>query len=282
MPHDFTQLSTFQKCPESYRLKYVTQIRKRKEEAEGQPKYFGIGIHAGLEAYYQGKPGEMAARFSAAYPKPFVEDELLYVPKNGLEILAAYPAYAARMDTDWKVLGTEVQGTVDLANGYPYQVKMDLVIELPSGIWFVDHKTTSKSLTDPKYWNSFEPNGQLTGYTAFCQSQYGQCSGGIINAIQLGYRKRAYRGEPPGFHFDFQRQVFNRTPDQVTDWKLRIMRTIDRLESTVKSGLWEKHEGMCSYCEYRDLCLVVGDEQVQSVLYESHDPYQYLKEELAA
>ena len=39
----------------------------------------------------------------------------------------------------------------------------------------------------------------------------------IVNALKVGFRQRAYKGEPAGFHCEFQRQIFNRNKDQVED-----------------------------------------------------------------
>jgi hypothetical protein len=278
LPLDHSQTSCFLQCPERYHQKYVNQLRKLKEGVYDQPRLFGQAIHNGLEAYYLGQsPQAITDCFLAVYPKAPDPSEAVLLPEHGISALTRYQAWAKQQDKDWKVLSVEVVDQFELAPGYPYLVKIDLIIETPMGILFVDHKTTQKYLGED-YWRSFDPNGQLTGYAAYCFQKYGQCSGGYINAISLGVRKRASPKGPAGFWVEFQRQIFNRTQEQIEDWKLRIMRTMDRLKATKESGLWEKNESLCVWCEFNQLCVSVDNPGVREVLYESHDPYEYLKE----
>jgi hypothetical protein len=158
-------------------------------------------------------------------------------------------------------------------------VKIDLIVKKQGCVYFVDHKTTGKAF-NWTYWSRFEPNPQITAYTAYCQAKFGECSGGIINAIRFGHRKRAYKGEPAGFYWEFQRQLFNRNRDQVQAWKEDTLRWVKSLEEAkVKaSNVWMKNEGQCGYCSYKEVCISCNDEQIKQQLYERVNPMEYLND----
>lgn len=273
---DHSRLSTFQTCPERYRLHYVEGLRKITEGPLESPREFGRAIHAALAVYYRtGKEPEARAAFLKAYPAPLDPADLARTPENGLLLLQDYWGQYRTVDAGWKVLAVEVHEQVELGMAQLWEVKMDLVIENEQGVWGVDHKTTASTFRE-QYWRQFDPNGQISGYTYYLTKKYGQCSGMIVNGIRMGFRKRAYQGEPAGFYAEFQRQIFNRTGRQLEDWKRNTQAATARLEATT---VWEKNEGACVYCEYQELCRSVNDEQVRETLYERGDPLAYLKED---
>lgn len=279
MPFDFSQVETFLSCPEKYKLKYLDGLKKVKEDVYSQPKLFGQAFHDGMKAYYLRQGLEAAkASFLATYPAVLESKEVLYTPANGLKLVESYMNYADPIEQEWEVLAVEQVIEFELAPGVPWIVKPDLIVRNVGGIWAMDHKTTTKSLRSMDYWRGWENHGQITSQTLGVKSVYGQCSGVIINGIHIGYRKNMYKGEPAGFNWDFQRNPFNRTPEQIEDWTKRTILTIQRLKATVKSGAWEKHDTMCLYCEFLDLCASTDNPGVREVLYETDDPLAYLKE----
>lgn len=273
---DYTQTSTFLACPERYRLRYLEKIRKIKEGDIEAPKRFGEAIHAALECKYTKQPLESAlAAFAQIYPASLDPMDLSRTPETGAALIRAYWNHYEE-DASFEILDVEKVLEHPL-NGFKWQAKVDAVVRTAGGIWGLEHKTTGKTFSE-FYWKSFEPNSQLSGQSWLIQKAYGQCSGIIVNALKMGFRKRAYKGEVAGFHYDFQRQRFNRTPQQIQDWMARMTKTMQRIESLEPTDVWEKHEGQCGWCEYRELCLSCGDEQVKDVLYEPYNSYAYLEE----
>lgn len=280
MSYDNSQLQTFKDCPEKYRLRYLEGLKKREEGVDEHDKEFGKAIHAGLEAYYKkASMVEVKKAFSDNYPLQLNGEDLAKTQANGLLLLDGYAKHYAEQDKQWTVKAVEVADEFELAPGILFTVKIDLVVEQQGCIYFVDHKTTGKTF-NWAYWGQFEPNSQLSAYTAYCQAKYGECSGGIINAIQLGYRQRAYKGEPAGFHYGFQRQLFNRNQSQIKAWKEDTKGWINRLEATKEDegGPWLKNEGQCRFCSYKEICISVNDEQVKEQLYEKVNPKEYLND----
>ena len=281
MVYDNSKLQTFKDCPEKYRLKNILGLKKREEGHEEHDKNFGKAIHAGLELHYKGKSlDEIKEAFSKDYMVQLNEEDKAKTQENGLTLLEAYIKHYTQEDKKWTIKAVEVADTFEIAPGLPFMVKIDLVVEQQGCIYFVDHKTTGKAF-NWTYWGQFEPNPQITAYTAYCQSKFGECSGGIINALQLGLRQRAYKGEPPGFHFEFQRQLFNRNRQQVEAWKQDTLYWIKHIEQEQKGNgnndTWRKNEGQCRFCSFKEICISCADEQIIEQLYEVTNPNDYLE-----
>ena len=216
--------------------------------------------------------------FKKNYPEQLNSEDFAKTQENGLILLEAYVKHYKEEDKGWTIKAIEVTDTFKI-DEIDFTVKIDLVVEKQGCIYFVDHKTTGKSF-NWAYWARFEPNPQITAYTAYCQSKFGECSGGIINAIRLGHRQRAYKGEPAGFYYEFQRQLFNRNRDQVGAWKEDALKWVASLEEAKRdtSNVWRKNEGQCGYCSYKEVCISCNDEQIINQLYERINPEEYLND----
>lgn len=279
MSYDNSQLQTFKDCPEKYRLKMVEKLKKIEEGRDEHDKNFGKAIHSALESYYKGDTLDACkTAFKNDYPEQLNSDDLAKTQENGLTLIEAYIEHYKVEDKSLEIVSVEVKDTFKVGD-IDFTVKIDLVVKKQGCIYFVDHKTTGKTF-NWTYWSRFEPNPQLTAYTAYCQAKYGECSGGIINAIKFGHRTRAYKGEPAGFHYEFQRQLFNRNRDQVQAWKEDTLRWVAILEEAKRetSNVWRKNEGACGYCSYKEICISCADSQIIEQLYEKHDPTGYLND----
>lgn len=279
MSYDNSQLQTYKDCPERYRLRYVEGLSKIEEGRDEHDKNFGKAIHSALESHYKGGSLEAStALFKAAYPDQLSDEDFAKTQENGVKLIEAYAKHYANEDKSFEVLGVEVQDTFKVGK-IDFTVKIDLIIRKQGCIYFMDHKTTGKTF-NWSYWSRFEPNPQITAYTAYCQSKYGECSGGIINALRFGHRQRAYKGEPAGFYYEFQRQLFNRNKDQVEAWKKDTMLWVASLEEAKRdtSNVWKKNEGQCGYCSFKEVCISCNDEQIINQLYERVNPLEYLND----
>lgn len=283
MLYDNSKLQCFKNCPESYRLKYLRCLKKVEEGDESHDRNFGSAVHAGLEAHYKGERLDLVkSAFSNKCPIQLEQIDLAKTQENGLVLLEAYIKHYAEEDKKWTIKSVEVADTFKLTDDIEFQVKIDLVVEQQGCIYFVDHKTTGKAF-NWNYWGQFEPNSQITAYTAYCKAKYGECSGGIINGIQFGYRTRAYKGEPAGFHYEFQRQLFNRNQGQIEAWKwdtLDWVHSLNKKSNELSKGenVWLKNEGQCRFCSYKPICISCADESVIESLYERVNPNEYLNE----
>ena len=290
--YDHSSLQAYKNCPESYRLKYVEHLKKRVEAEEEHDKNFGRAIHAALELLYKsnkaGKPLSRAdyhAAFEKEYPVCLDVTDLAKTPESGLLLLDKYAEHYGKEDSEMEILAVEVTDTFPIGKTndgetVEFTVKIDLIVKKQGCVYFMDHKTTGRSFSWD-YWAQFDPNAQITAYAAYCMYKYGECSGGIINALRFGHRQRAYKGEPAGYYQEFQRNIINRNPAQIAAWKGDTINWIqsvraDKVFVPAKES-WGKNEGACRYCSYKEVCLSVNDEQVIEQLYEKTDSMSYLK-----
>lgn len=279
MIYDSSSLQAFKDCPERYRLAYVLGLKKRTEGVENIDLNFGKAIHSGLEAHYTGKDEREA--FTKEFGTIVAPDEKVKTLENGLLLIDAYIKHYEQEDKAFEVLEVEQPDKVVLTDGIEFIVKRDMVIKQQGCIYVLEHKTTKKAFSWD-YWSRFEPNAQVSAQAYSCAKKYGECSGVIINAIKCGFRERAYKGEPAGFHCAFQRQIFNRNQAQLEDWKQKtedwISRIEDKIECDCKYG-WLKNEGQCVYCQFKEICTSLQDECVVEQLYEkAENPFAYLGE----
>lgn len=276
---DNSSLQAYKDCPERYRLRNVLGLKKIEEGRDEHDKNFGKAIHSGLEALYKGKTLiDAKEAFKADYPDQQNSEDFAKTQENGLILLEAYQKHYVNEDKQIEILSVEVHDTFKIGE-IDFSVKIDLVVRKQGCVYFVDHKTTGKAF-NWTYWSRFEPNPQITAYTAYCKAKYGECSGGIINAIRFGHRQRAYKGEPAGFYYEFQRQLFNRNQDQIKAWESDTTQWVTSLNESKKDSnvVWRKNEGQCGYCSFKEVCNSCADEQIINQLYEVINPMEYLND----
>lgn len=265
----YSEKERFNGCPFGYRLEYIDKLVKQEEGSDANDKNWGQAIHKGLELHYNGKSfEEVVEGFKGIYPVNLSDDDLSKTVESGVECLRQYASYYKELDKNWKILGTEIVGKLKFADE-EHELHIDMIAEnlQGGGIYFWDHKTSGKRATTT-YWKSYELSGQLSRYTQFVVEKYGQCSGVIINNIVAGYRKKKYKGEPAGSHFSFERQIFNRTKEQLKYWKESEMQWLDLIEHCKLYNIFPKAlNKLCAWCQYYELCLSNNDEQIKQLLY---------------
>jgi len=281
---DNTQLNTYKSCPFQYLLRYKSGYKRREEGVAEHHASFGSAIHKGLEAIYNGKTALATdVAFASEYPTQLDETDLAKTQENGLILLQAYNRWRVSMDSDLEILSVEKPFTFQAAPGHDYLIKPDLVVRKRSTqeIYGLDHKTTEKSLKSNRYWNQFDPSDSITSYCAGIEAEFGSCGGLWINALSCGYRKKKYKGEPAGFHYDFQRQLFTRTAHQVEQWRIDLAWWLAQKRETERSQHWGKNApGACYFCSFRPICQAGWNpehdaEQIE-VLYEvMENPLEY-------
>ena len=268
----YSEKEAFNNCPYKYKLQHEG-LAKQIEGSDAHDKNWGAGIHSGLEALYRSEGWDaVIGAFLQEYPANLDERDLSKTVESGKTTLEQYAKYYKEQDKNWEVLSTEEKGSVNIG-GEDHDLHIDLVArnKQSGDIYLWDHKTTGKTAS-PTYWRGFELSGQLTRYCVYVIEKYGSCAGAIINNIAVGHRQRMYKGEPAGFWCKFERQLFNRTPQQVKFWRESDEDWMWQIEQCKKADRWPKALGkLCAWCEYYELCLASGDEQIKELLYEVKD-----------
>lgn len=280
MELDYSQLQTYQYCPQRYYLKYVLGLKKREIDESNIDRAFGESVHNGLASYYKGSdlPAILGA-FDEFEDLPPEVGEMHKTKENGKKLLTSYVEHYLPIDKEMEILAVEEKGSIDIS-GINWICKIDTIVRLRGNIYVLEHKTTKNIRYN--YFASYNPNTQVSSYTEYVKQKYGQCSGCIINVLQTGFRQRAYRGEPAGFYSKFQREIVNRTAEQLEDFKENVALWVKRMGGEKDYG---KNEGACHQfrgCEFKELCLtskgIEVDGEIVDVLYEKGDPFGYLKE----
>lgn len=274
MEIDYSQLECYKACPRKYYNKYKQCLRKQVEDIRDVDTKFGKAIHSGLEEFYKTWTLEpMYAGFLKHFSVNFKGENVKTV-EHGLKALELYYNQYVLQDKDFEILDTEVFDSVILDNGIKYLVKIDLVFKHMNNVYFMDHKTTGR-LT-PHWWDNFDLSSQLTGYTYYTKKKYGQCSGGWVNAINVGFRSRKYKDEPAGFYCKFERDIFNRNKEQIENWERELLIWTDRLTNDKDFPMTTSSCSNYRGCSFKQLCVSVYDESLMDSMYETYDPIAYL------
>jgi hypothetical protein len=194
--------------------------------------------------------------------------------EHGKKTMQEYYNTYAKNDKEFKILDIEVNNSIILPNDLKYIVKIDLVYEHRDNIYFMDHKTTSRMT--PNWWDQFDLSTQITGYTYYVKKKYGQCSGGQLNAVQVGYRSRKYKDEPAGFYCKLERNISCRNKEQLERWEKDLYSWVDRLNNDTSFPMTTSSCTSYRGCAYKELCISVDDESIEANEYEKYNPLEYL------
>ena len=252
--HSHSSTQRFNTCPYAYKLSKLDGLVRTAYQLESNDREWAIAGHRGLHAYYTG--GNPVAAFSAAYPTDLDPIEKVWTREGGIRTLEAYAERYDLARDQWDILEAEldnrVEGEDEASEGH---VIIDLVTRHRSSgsVYFWDHKFKHKlnQFTGRQY----ELDSQLSRYASYVQTKYGECAGAIVNIICPGYRQRAYKGEPAGWHFRFEQNVYNRSKDQIEVWRREQAVWEAAIEQCQRVGHFPRHYGwQCGRCEFYDVC----------------------------
>jgi hypothetical protein len=123
---------------------------------------------------------------------------------------------------------------------------LDRVVEYMDGLYVMDHKTTTTTLSD-YFFNQFEPNNQMSLYSLAGQVVLNSpIKGVVIDAAQImiGANRLVRR-------FTF------RAPDQHTEWLRDLRYWLALAESYATEGYWPQNDTACDKfggCRFREVC----------------------------
>lgn len=209
-------------------------------------------MHEGLRAIYLGDTLKSAQQtFLDHYPTQLDSFDQAKTRGNGVLCLAEYVKKWKEEDKQWRVLRCERLDRQIDGNA----LILDLVVQhrVNEQILGWDHKVTGSYL-NYKFWERFEPNSQITEYVKFIKDNYGYCDGFVINALALRFRQRAYKGEPAGLWFAFERQTFNRNAEQLQGAATDRAYWERQVNFARENNWWGMNTSSCWQCEYRDIC----------------------------
>lgn len=256
--YSHSHLQQYKKCPLSFKLKYIDSLVKLEDDESEHNLKYGQAIHEALKLIYLGDSLESAKKaFISTYPVQLDPEDTAKTIPNGLTILDEYVKRWAEEDKKWKVIACEEKDEFEYGDE-SIKCTLDLVMENKEygGIYGFDHKTAggSNALLPYHFWNQFNPNSQITKYCSYINSKYGDCSGFYINAIGIRYLKNKYKDSPAGLNLRFERQMFNRTPEQLVLEEKDTQHWINMIEKDRETGYFGMNTDSCRFCGYRSIC----------------------------
>jgi len=239
----------------------------------------GNVFHAGLELHFKGAgKREITAAFEAEYDKVVPPGEQpaedRFGRKNCIVIMERYVDTRPVEKMPWTTTETEVVRGMELAPGYVFWVKRDLLgVDKSTGFYVpVDHKTTGK-LT--QWWaRKWRLTSQFSGYCWFTGQEFGQgVYQAYVNAMEVGkLPDSAKRCKMHGVkfsecyaeHANFQIYKYTRSQEQIDTWK-RDALTVAKQAELLMTAFCELNmlpyarrtgafNDSCVFCEYKEWC----------------------------
>lgn len=295
---DNSSLELLQTCPRAFEY---AKIEKRIINKPAPALNFGTAIHLALDVRarggdYQAQCKVMQEHFDV---NPQDEEEkrdinwAVELVKKYNEVYHTEP-FNYLKDKEGKVLVelsfalplfTYEPKTLDLAgveslSGIPiiYTGRIDLPVSWDGQIYILDHKTASR--LGQSYFDEKQMSAQQIGYCWAFQELTGQkVQGFCINAIRTGQiPAKPVGGVEAWWRETLQRQRYNVTPEQITEWKTNTIALVNEFfyhyqnnffpqKTTWCSGKYGKCQffGVCSYPKDKRETILASEEYTDNV-----------------
>lgn len=267
---DSTSLGALKTCPQFYLYTIVEGWQPRSTSVH---LTFGIHYHKAIEIYdhkkSEGLSHDDALDTALAYCleatvdrlpngkwKPWFSDD---PNKNRFTLVRSVVWYLEQFTDD-------AATTIQMANGKPavelsfrFEIDVELegnkallcghldrLVEFSGQLWVMDHKTTRYTL-DQRYFDSFNPDNQMSLYSLASQVVFNQPVRGVIidGAQILATLSR------------FQRGFTHRSKPGLSEWLEDASYFIKSAEGYVSHNFWPKNDkacGMYGGCAFRQVC----------------------------
>lgn len=240
---DNTMMSDFNKCNWWYWLRHTLGLRPKGDSAA---LAFGAALHDGLAVWYRTKDRLAALDKVDAIDYPSIPGD--YRTK-GL-VFATLEKYWDHYGNDdqWDVILNETSFSIEDEDGFRWGGRLDLGVRWHSGVWIVDHKSTS--IGGPTWWTEFETSPQMAGYTYAASLLRGNEApkGVIINRLVVR----------SGGTFDFERRPFRWPAWKIEEWKADRVRNYHELSRCITDDNFPRNRYSCvgryGKCPAFDVC----------------------------
>lgn len=260
---DSTSLGWLKDCPRKY---YYSMIEGWRSKHESVHLKFGILYHKGLESYDRLRAASAISHDDAlkevvrttlidSFPWPF--DHPSKTRPNLVRSIIWYienfkddAAKTIILDTGAPAveLSFRMELPYNTRNAVPYLFcgHLDRVVTFNGLTFVMDRKTASSTLAS-NYFDKYEPNNQMTAYSAAAKVIYKQpIRGVIIDAVQIAV----------GFS-RYVRGITYRTPAQLDEWLVDLSHWLALAETYALAGHWPMNDNACDKyggCPFRKVC----------------------------
>ena len=257
-----TSLAAWRKSPRRFLYEYLMELRPRKSESFGEPKYgsaldFGIAVHrfeelrgAILETEMDFNAAILASAIAVKSKLPLTGQRS---QQHFLQLCIAYDEHYPRLPGRH-----EVELSMAISDKVTYVAHLDIITDTTQ---LIDLKTTSKHLS----WDwlpTIAPNPQAVGYIE-CAKANGipaesltfrgiSTDHKLLDASYVPKRRDGSVGTRAPLFLDVE---FIPQPHEIAEWRETIERDSLRLIQDIEQGVFTCHCGIGDFCSYRTLCL---------------------------
>lgn len=295
------------------RLYYYKRIKKYEKTAYNLPFIVGRVVHEGLAAVLAKKPNAIEI-MTAVYKKerklaidafglnPEQIEELDMQEYTTKGMLLAYRTKYAKMIQDMKLMGSEIEGAVDLGNDVTFVIKLDNIVKVRNKKILHELKTT-KMIT-PDYVKRIQTDLQTAVYfhfhnIIFEDEKIEEVMYDVIRKPSI-HRKKASKNKPAESKEAYleRLQEWYKKPDDMSVFHIErfktpgiteeaVINTVvkvseEMLRSKEKDDYYQDFDKCHSYygdvCPMYDLCHNGGETKENLVLYQIRKSYHVSKE----
>lgn len=257
---DSTSLTTASACLRKY---YYTMILNLEPGNESVHLLFGRIYASAIELYHHRRAaGEshdaaLVAAVRAALtqswgPKgPLNFEHSAKTRENLVRTVILYLDSIDKTDFETYILkdgkpAVELSFIVPFNDDFAYAGHLDRVVTISDDLFWLDNKTTSKTL-GPWFFDSFKPSHQFYGYSYAGTVILGEpFRGGVIDGAQIAV----------GFS-RFEREIINVTKDQLEEWVDTAAGVMYGVRDAFRQDRWPMNLASCGNyggCPFRELC----------------------------
>lgn len=222
---DSSKIKNFMQCPRKFFYRYLLGWTSRDKK---QDLVFGQAWHDAREVtLLEGMTEEGLAHADNAFMKTYRKDfnemtDDSYYPKSPVVVIPTLIAYAKRYKGDnFKVLHTEVAGTVGVDDNRKLAFRIDAICEDERGIFIFDHKTSKKM--DKAWGEQWILDLSLGTYSHVLHMLYPKDRHKIYGVIVDGafFRKKG---------IDFLRQPVRLSESSMNVWWWNVLHWLDMID----------------------------------------------------
>ena len=267
---DSSKIEEYITCPRKYFYRYILGWRPDTTDTH---LHFGTCWHLAMEyllthGYDYQSVIEAYSLFEETYRQEFSEvtdsERFPKTPAVALKALAAYASSWAGNDAGFKVLHTEIAGSVSVSKGRNVHFKMDSILQDEDAKFFsLEHKTGS---TNNRQWSDkWKLSIQVGTYSHVLYCLYPQNDVWGVRINGTFFRK----GRGGAGDVELLRVPIRKTPESMEDWLQTVEYWLDKLEEDMNKlqscsnkytvmPAFAKNPSSCTQyfgCQYIDFCI---------------------------
>ena len=246
--YSHSRLSTFEQCPQKYKLNYIDKVETEVEEST--EAFMGVRVHETLEKLYcdlmyqkKNSIENLLSFLNDEWEKNWSDSIIIvkkqYSPENYLKMAQKfvtdyYNRYAPFDQNKTIAIEERILINLDDSGEYKLQGFIDRLTETDDGYYEIhDYKTNSR-LPLPEY---IDKDRQLALYSIGVKERYPD-----VRDIRLIWHFLAFNKEIDS----------TRTDEELENLRQDTVNLIDKIED--EEQFPTNPSGLCNWCEYQEIC----------------------------